>query len=35
VQSGVDVARIERVPVSAADIIERVLAQQPARSVDV
>jgi ABC-type multidrug transport system ATPase subunit len=35
VQSGVDVARIERVPVSAADIIERVLAQQPVRSSDV
>ncbi|HEV7993135.1 MAG TPA: ABC transporter ATP-binding protein [Gemmatimonadaceae bacterium] len=31
VQSNVDVARIERIPVSVADIIERVLAQQPAR----
>jgi ABC-2 type transport system ATP-binding protein len=35
VESGVDVARIERIPVSAADIIERVLGQQPARHTDV
>jgi ABC-2 type transport system ATP-binding protein len=35
VQGGVDVARIERIPVSVADIIERVLAQQPARSASV
>jgi ABC-2 type transport system ATP-binding protein len=35
VQGGVDVARIERIPVSAADIIERVLGQQPARHTDV
>jgi ABC-2 type transport system ATP-binding protein len=35
VQDGVDVARIERIPVSVADIIERVLAQQPARNASV
>jgi hypothetical protein len=35
VESGVDVARIERIPVSAADIIERVLALQPVRSASV
>jgi ABC-type multidrug transport system ATPase subunit len=35
VHGGVDVARIERIPVSVADIIERVLAQQPARAADV
>jgi ABC-2 type transport system ATP-binding protein len=35
VQAGVYVARIERIPVSVADIIERVLAQQPARDAHV
>ena len=34
VRMGVDVARVERLPVSAADIIERVLAQQPAERRD-
>jgi ABC-type multidrug transport system ATPase subunit len=35
VEGGVEVARIERIPVSAADIIERVLAQQPVRTAHV
>jgi len=35
VQSGVDLARIERIPVSAADIIERVLGQQTSSHADV
>jgi hypothetical protein len=35
VGAGVDVARVERVPVSAADIIERVLATSDRRDGDV
>jgi ABC-2 type transport system ATP-binding protein len=35
VQNGVDVARIERVPVSVADIIERVLGQAQTKRADV
>ena len=34
VTAGVDVARIERVPVSAADIIERVLARSATEKLD-